>query len=262
MTPTQAKMFETWAPQLGTWSAWAKAVLFAHVPGIAPSPAAPMEVDAPWAPAADGRTAIVLDLPGPRSVWSGVALARRGYRPVPLFNAVPGPSRSFGPIGTAGRELVDVWSIIDALQQVTPVLDSMSRSLSTDAPPAFLLDAGRRFSRFLAHPGDFDNRSVSLPTDFPSANLLLNRGIDRALLVTTNDLRPQEDLAHALLRWQEAGIGIVGIAVDAAMQEPQPIRVQRPQFFRVMWHNLLSRVGLKRSPMGGFGGTLPVPSSG
>jgi hypothetical protein len=177
---------------------------------------------------------------------------------------VPGPvtSESFGPIGPPTRELVDVWSIVHALQHATPILDAISRSLGDDAPPAFLLDSCRRFSRFLAQPGDFDNRSVSLPTDFPSANFLLSRGIRRAMLIATTDLRPQEDLAHTLLRWQQARIEILGIAIDAAMHEPHAIRVERPAFFRVVWHNLLSRVGLKRSPMGGFGGTLPEPSSG
>ena len=268
MNPRQERVFDTWAPADAAWSQWVKPVLFAHVMDRAPSfEVQAQEIDASWSPPADGQTAIVVDLPGPRSVWMGLALARRGYRPVPLFNAVLGlaaPTLGIAPL--AARELVDVSSIIDALVLATPQLQSLVASLPLDAPPAFLLDSARRFARFLARPGDFDNRSVSLPTDFPSSNLILSRGIKRVLLITANDDRPQEDLAHTLVRWQQAGIEIVAVTVDAsdaeALRSPRPIRVARPSGFRAAWHNLLSRTGLKRSPLGGYGGTLQEPSSG
>ena len=65
-------------------------------------------------------------------------------------------------------------------------------------------------------PPAFDNRSVSLPTDFPSANLLLSYGVRRVVLVQATDGQPQADLAHTLLRWQQAGIDMMRSAVDAA----------------------------------------------
>ena len=70
-------------------------------------------VDASWIPPAEDNVAVVLDLPGADGVWTGVALAARGYRPVPLYNAVPGPTTGVW-IG-AFASLVDVAPILAAL---------------------------------------------------------------------------------------------------------------------------------------------------
>ena len=72
---------------------------------------------------------------------------------------------------------------------------------------------------------------------------------------------PQPDLAHTLRRWQEAKIEILLYAIDSALP-PARIDVPRPSWFGHVWHNFLVRAGLRRNPMGGFGGYLPVPSQG
>ena len=75
-----------------------------------------------------------------------------------------------------------------------------------EAPPAFLLDS-RRFPRGkAASPGQFDNRWMVFPQDFPSGKLLLSRGLRRAVVVREGPL--MDDLAHVLRRWQEAGVRI------------------------------------------------------
>ena len=107
----------------------------------------------------------------------------------------------------------------------------------------------------------FDNRSISLPTDFPSANLLLSRGIRRIILVQAHFTDPQADLSHTLRRWQEAGLTILAVAIDEPAA-PRPITIRRPTAFRLLWYNLLAKLGLKPNPLGGFGGRLPMPSSG
>lgn len=38
--------------------------------------------------------------------------------------------------------------------------------------------------------------------------------------------------------------------------------IQRPSRFRFLLYNALATFGLKRAPLGGFGGLLPMPSSG
>jgi hypothetical protein len=279
-------VFEAWAPRDSAWSAWAKPVLFAHMQfndltqRLIDAPLA----DVSWAPGADKGTAIILDLPGPNGVWAGLGLAGLGYRPVPLYNACPGPSApqwpaAFSPAAadpfnapvntpappsayaqTASRAaLVDVGPILTALFLSTPRLKESS--LPADAPPAFLLDANRRVGSAYPRPGQFDNRSVSFPTDFPSANLLLSRGINRALLVQQSGTAPQADLAHTLRRWQEAGIRLE-LKLLSAAGPPVPLVVDRPSAFRSLWHRLLVSSGLRRNPLGGFGGVLPEPSAG
>jgi hypothetical protein len=255
-------IFDLWAPAAAAWSAWTKPLLFAHLgnaelqPGSAHSPPA-------WAPPADATTLIVSDLPGPLSVHAGEALAYAGFRPVPLFNAVPGPAASPDE-AYAAKSLVDVASIIDAIRSVTERSGSALRALVADAPPAFLLDSARRTGD-APRPGDFDNRGVSLPTDFPSAAFLTARGIVRVvLLVAADPTLPAADLSHTLLRWQEANIQIFAMLVDETLHGAalQLIRVEKPKWFRVMWQSALALVGLRRHPLGGFGGTLPHPSSG
>ena len=50
-----------------------------------------LPVNLSWSPAIDEKVAVVLDLPGAEGVRVGLELAARGYRPVPLYNAVPLP---------------------------------------------------------------------------------------------------------------------------------------------------------------------------
>jgi hypothetical protein len=249
--------FDVWAPPGGPWSDWVKPVLFAHVDPLANYATAELHAPAlPWLARADGKTALVIDLPGGTSVALGLACASLGYRPVPLFNALPSPT---GIIDSSVNAVCDVVSIIVALALTTPELDKLN--LPFTAPPAFLLDAPRRVGINAPEPGRFDNRSVSLPTDFPSAATLASHGIRRAILIQENSLDPQADLAHTLLRWQQSGIEIFGASVTTAAA-PAPIRVPKPHFFRQPWQRLLALMKLRRSPLGGFGGYLPVPSSG
>lgn len=240
-------LYLTWAPPTSPWAAWAKPVLFAHATRAGGSVAA---VDLTGLPPNDGATAVVVDLPGPTGVAAAVLLARAGYRPVPLYNAVPG-----GPAAA-----VDVGPILAALSSTAD--DLRATSLPTDATPAFLLDAGRRFARGPLGPGVFDNRSVSLPTDFPSAERLRAGGIRRVFLIQPTTAAPQADLAHTLRRWQAAGLPVLRYATDAPARPPAVIDVARPGGFRSMWHGLIAVAGLRRHPLGGFGGLLPVSSAG
>jgi hypothetical protein len=263
MQLSREQTFELWAPEESRWAVWAKPVLFACLGALGSNQPLPQQPPPPpdissWVPKADGSTLLVVDLPGVQSVQLGEALALVGFRPLPLFNAVSGPN-----------ELVQVRSIVRAIQQVSARARAPLSSLPSDAPPAFLLDADRRLGR-VPRAGDFDNRSISLPTDFPSANFLQSRGVSQVLLINTaragfvTEDQPASDLAHTLLRWQLAGlqIRIQRMSETFEVSAPRAIEVKRPPRFRAIWHNALSLLGLRRNPLGGFGGTLPVPSSG
>ena len=240
-------------------------------------------------PQAEIGTAYVLDLPGPAAVAWGMMLARAGHRPVPLYNALPGgygapvvvpPSVAPGTIGgvpSAGSmpsndpftaplfapvdqsALIDVTAIIVAMRRATAELRDMK--LAIDLPPVFLLDADRRVGRGFVSPGRFDNRSVSLPTDFPSGLFLRSRNIGRAVLVQRDSKQPDEDLAHTLLGWQAAGVEIHAKSL-ADEEAPAKIEVTRPSQFRALMHRFSVLMGSKRHPLGGFGGTIPIPSAG
>jgi hypothetical protein len=262
-------VFELWAPSASVWAAWAKPVLFAHLE-------LGLELEAfalvgparfampPWAPPADGTTAIVLELPGPRTVAVAMALAQAGFRPVPLFNAVPAPHEIVLTDGHVPPTLalVDVQGIADAIAVATMHHAQTLAELRLDAPPVFLLDSARRGAG-VPRQRDFDNRSLSLPTDFPSAAFLQSHGVSSALLITENGCEPAIDLAHTLLRWQVAGLALSCSAEHES--DTRALLVRRPSWFRAVWHNALSVVGLERHPLAGFGAApekLMLPSAG
>jgi hypothetical protein len=246
-------VFNVWAPPGGPWSAWVKPVLFAHVDPLAAYPDVPLYVpqQSEWVPACDRTIALVLDLPGVLGVSSAMVAATNGFRPIPLYNALPSPSES---------AVCDIQPIVTALSMATPDLDKLN--LRYDAPPAFLLDSQRRVgTEQHPAPGMFDNRSVSLPTDFPSASRMLSMGIKRVVLVQETAMEPQVDLSHTLLRWQQAGIQIQALALSTQMGA-QTIEVRKPSMYRMLWQRMLATIGLRRNPLGGFGGVLPMPSAG
>jgi hypothetical protein len=255
-------IFRAWAPADGIWSPWVKPVLFAHVQAGETSAdslafASTGFADDSWAPQCDGACAIVLDLPGAAGVGLGLSLARKGYRPVPLYNALPMPGATFSSVGPT--VVCNVQPIIAALSAATQ--DLVNLHIAAEAPPVFLLDSARRVgSGVRPMPGTFDNRSVSLPTDFPSASRLHSTGVKRVIVVQERVGAPQEDLAHTLLRWQAAGIRIEMMALNQTM--PVFIRVTKPPFYKLLWQRALAVAGLRRNPLGGFGGTLPMPSAG
>ncbi len=197
MNPSE--LYKLWAPEDSIWSNWAKPVLFTDktfVGGEPPQTTQWQSSNVAWAPAPESGTAVVLDLPGADAVWYGMALSQCGYRPVPLYNGVRGPA-------LGGFELVNVDAIVVALHEVGETLAKLQ--LPANAPPAFLIDENRFAGGSFANPGRFDNRWWIFPQDFPSANYLLAHGIRSVVLGQNRAVGPQRDLAHVLLRWQDAG---------------------------------------------------------
>jgi hypothetical protein len=196
-----SQLFEVWAPEDSLWSRWAKPALFAAplasfptetanpanlmpVHSIEPRPAYDQGALDPW-------TAFLVDMPGERSVEIGMALARTGYRPVPLFNTAYHQSA-----------IVPVYPLLKRLRDAADELQGLA--IPPDAPPVFLLDSKRLDPSTPPGPGKFDNRWMVFPQDFPSANFLLSRNLRRVVLLLQEDRlqgRPDFDLAHVLLRW-------------------------------------------------------------
>ena len=242
--------YTAFAPDGGAWSDWVKPTAFAHFDGKLPAigagdlPRTPLR----WLPPADGTAAVVFDLPGEASVVAGVVAAEAGYRPVPLFNGGSGDRQN--------KEVVDTADLRANLRAAAAVVRDLD--LPADAPPAFLLDRDR--ARGSPVPGRYDNRWVTLPQDWPSANLILSRGITTCVLVHPPGTGMRDDLAHVLRRWQEAGVEMRQAPWDGAATFP--LTVRRPSRFRSTWHRLLVAAGLRRGSAGGFGGVVPEPGEG
>ena len=263
MKMNKEEIFEIWAPAGAVWSRWVKPVLFSRI-GLADlvAPAPDMPVNMGWVPAANEGIALLIDLPGEESVTMGIALAARGYRPVPLYNAIPLPSQDLPPVHTAGKTVVavDVIPIINALDKGAAKLSALK--LLDDAPPAFLLDANRQGENRAMQPGEFDNRSICFTSDFPSAAFFTAHGIRRILLVQKDSARPQADLAWPLLSWQEAGLPLECIQADRSPARTEPLWISRPPWYAALFRKVASVLGFCRAPRGGFGSTVLEESAG
>src|SRR5262245_50742477 len=182
---------EAWVPQTGSWSLWARPVLFGQMSATSgDGPAYPtlirwawdlfgqtegtageqpwLTLPIDWAPPPVQNAVLAVDLPGAEGVHLGLALAGHGYRPVPLYNGCTGPS-----------ELLDQGPILRALRDGAAFL--AARVLAPDAPPAFLLDSRRQSLPCPLRPGMLDNRWRVFPEDFPSPQLLQERRVSRVI---------------------------------------------------------------------------------
>jgi len=265
MTPEE--IYRIWAPTESVWSAWAIPVPFAQIICLSPD-AEEMKKNAKACEINLNNAqdlAIVSDLPGGESIHVGLALALRGFRPVPAIDGSPGPL----PI-VASREMevsesplrsvaVDMKGILRGLCAGAEILKELT--LRADARPAFLLDAHRMAEGLTITQGMFDNRWKAIPQDFPSGRLLMEKGIRRVLLIQRETGQPREDLAHVLLRWQEAGIPIFcADKIDESLM--RPLQISRPSNFRSLWYRALAFLGLRRGAGGGFGAWPPESSGG
>jgi len=250
------EVYRIWAPSDAPWSRWVKPVLFSLMDSR-------FDVRGPiitrfntqWVPS-PRQVAIIVDLPGEDGVLWGLQLARWGYRPIPLYNALPFPPSEKMYPATRPECTVDVVPIFAALYRDAPALDEIR--LPVDAPPAFLLDADRRIAKRDPQPGTFDNRSVCFSTDFPSAGFLSSQQITQVILFQRGT-DVAGDLLLVLLEWQKAGIRLLRKdPVDSA--PPKPVVLEPPSFLSGLWYRLSVALGLRRGELGGFGGIVPSGS--
>ena len=234
-----------WAPVESPWSRWTKAVLFGFMPEEIPDVPASAS-DSRRVPS-DPGTALLVELAGARGVESGAALARSGYRPVPLYNACPFPINVFSVPNFSS--VVEVVPIMRALERETSTLQGLA--LPPSAPPAFLLDANRRRPASRPEVGWYDNRSVVRPSDVPTATFLKERGI-RQVTVVQAEPSLQSDLRTVLLAWQEGGLTI-SRQVLAEPWNPQVFTVIKPSLLRAWWDERWLRLGYPLNDRGSFG---------
>src|SRR5207237_10752189 len=120
----------------------------------------------------------------------------------PLCNSLPS-SQSIVPMEDVVRAIIVG---AERLAQEPP---------SPHAAPAFLLDARRAGPLTRPRPGQFDNRSLTFETDFPSASTLRQAGVIDVTLIQSGSDRPASDVAVTLAKWQASGIAIRLLRADS-----------------------------------------------
>ncbi len=238
-------LFATWAPEASRWSPWAKPVLFTYQPPVVlPLPPAP-ELAPERAPSPGERAAVVVDMPGVQSVVCGMALAERGFRPVPLFNTTLGP----------GNNLHDVAAVLGSLVVLADQLAALR--LPLDAPPAFLIDSGRLQGK--PAPATYDNRWMVFPQDFPSARALRAGGIECVILIRRDDTPMQPDLRAVLRYWKRDGVASTLLDPSTGARREATFDAS---FLGLLTDHMFSWFsGLRRNSAGGFGGVVPTPTA-
>ncbi len=229
--------YKIWAPDDALWTQWAKPVLFIRQPAAYNAE----KLDIPelkWINSVEKHTMIIVDLPKHSGVIESLALARLGYRPVPLYNGV---SVQYS------THIVKVHEIVSALYKGAD--DLITCNIRPDAPPVFMLDSNR-MSGSGKLPGTYDNRWCVFPQDMPSASFLLKEGINK-VIVRSEAI--QNDLSHILHRYQEEGIGIY----LSNGEEPKKIPVAKPSKFKSLSYRFKIILGLTRNATGGFGSKIP-----
>lgn len=229
--------YRIWAPDYVIWAQWAKPVLFVRHQGSINN----VKLDIPeikWIQGMEKRTMIIVDLPRHSGVEESLALARMGYRPVPLYNGVAGPGSS---------SIVRVHEIVAALYKGADEL--ITCNIRADAPPVFMLDSNR-MSGSGKEPGTYDNRWCVFPQDMPSAAFLIKEGINK-IIVRAESI--QNDLSHILCRYQKEGIEIN----LCNGQTVKKITVTEPSSFKSLSYRFKVILGLTRNATGGFGSMVP-----
>ena len=229
--------YKIWAPDDAIWTQWAKPVLFIRQPDSINK----VELNIPeikWIQSLERNTMIIVDLPRHSGVEESLGLARLGYRPVPLYNGVDGPSLS---------TIVKVHDIVKALYKGADEL--VSCNIRADAPPVFMLDSNR-MSGSGKQPGKYDNRWCVFPQDMPSAAFIMNNGINR-VIVRADSIA--NDLSHILWRYQKEGIDIY----QCNGQTVKKVPVTEPSDIKSLSYRFRVMLGLTRNATGGFGSMIP-----
>lgn len=243
-TPRLQDAFPAWAPEESRWSAWAKPVMFSYPLPAQRTPLPVWDETSLQAVQPTGGDAVVVDLPGVESLACGLALARRGFRPIPLFNTTMGE----------GQELIDIDPILAGLLEGAGVLGGLH--LHAEAPPAFLLDSQRL--KGTAAPTMFDNRWMVFPQDLPSARMLRAAEI-RSVTLVRRGSSMEHDLGGVLRLWRRDGLEMRALDVATGAAQPLAIELSAMLFFLEHIRRLIT--GLRKNSSGGFGGTVPVPQA-
>lgn len=210
---TEKEMYNIWAPAGKKWVDWVRPVPFAlmkdYSKGYRFSDGNNRQLDAEYEKYRDA--AIIVDLPGAESVQEGIALAKAGFRPIPIFN---GTIEQQGARATVDNQTVGM-GLVWGTAQLAKI------EIKEDALPAFLVDRNR-LNRFKMDDSLFDNSWDVYPQDLPSAEYLLNNGIGQIIVIGESLAK---DLKKILYEFQKKGLRIL---FTKGYEAPRKITVHRP----------------------------------
>lgn len=210
---TGREAFKLWAPAGARWVDWVRPVSFVTNDGShGPNSAADFTVPSIlYVAKPQENAALIIDMPGYDSVKEGIALARLGFRPVPLYNGTTAQDGAMALIDTHAIESTLRWGALE-LEKI---------SLVKNAQPAFLLDSSR-MHRYKMSISVFDNSWDIYDQDMPPAEYFLAHGITR-IIVRADTI--QRDLSRILYKFQKKGITIL---FTNGYDKPKVVTIKKP----------------------------------
>lgn len=210
---TDKEIYRIWAPLGKRWSEWVRPVPFVEIHEHSKAYSFTLH-EVPVPDLSEDKfkdAAIIVDLPGAESVEAGLAYARLGYRPIPLFN---------GTIEQPGaRTTVDNQSVGMALVEGVKVVRELE--FAEDALPVFMLDSNR-LHRHRIDVTVFDNSWDIYAHDMPSADYFIQNNIHK--IVVVGDFVGR-DLRKILYGFRKKKLEIWFAKDD---NEPKKIKVRKP----------------------------------
>lgn len=209
---TNKEIYKIWAPEKKRWVDWVRPVPFINIDDSS-SRKEFIDYRIPsinYLKEVLNDTALIIDIPGIDSIKEGIALAKLGYRPIPIFNGTDPP---IGTISTTNNQIIKpllIWGAFE-LKNI---------KLKNDAPPVFLLDQNR-LNRYKINNGIFDNSWDIYDGDLPSPKYLLENGINK-IIVRSNF--QAKDLRKILYKWQKNNIKIF---FTNGYEEPKELKLKK-----------------------------------
>lgn len=208
------EVFKVWAPIGAKWTQWVRPVPFIVINddikiydaydftnhGIK------------YLTKASSDTAIIVDLPGDDSIVEGIALAKMGFRPIPVYN---GTNEQNGAIATVDNRVIELGLVLGALEL-------QKINLSKEAPPVFLLDSNR-MNRYKMDASVFDNSWDIYHQDIPSCEYFFENGINNIII---RGSVVNKDLNKILYKFQRKGMKIL---FTNGYDEPKEVKLKKPK---------------------------------
>ena len=210
---TGKEVYKIWAPIDAKWTDWVRPVPFVQIDDEDFKVYKTGDFSIPkinYISELMKDTAIIVDLPEHYSINEGIALAKIGYRPVPVFN---GTAQTKGSKATVDNHAVEGGLIFGGIEL-------QKIELKQDAPPVFLTDSNR-LNRHKLDISIFDNSWDLYHQDLPSAEYFLNSGITK-IIVRGNIFG--KDLNKILYRHQEKGMKIY---FTEGYEKPKEIKLRK-----------------------------------
>lgn len=210
---TGKDIFKIWAPTGVKWTQWVRPVPFVGInENIKTYDVSDFNIsNINYLEKLLTDTAIIVDLPGNDSIKEGLALAKIGYRPIPIYN---GTDQQKGTIATVDNYLIKL-GLIKGAKELEKI------KIDDNAPPAFLLDTNR-MNRFKMNISIFDNSWDIYSQDLPTAEYFLNNGI-KNIIISSRII--QKDLSKILYKFQNKGINIL---FTNGYDKPKKVKINKP----------------------------------